>query len=39
MSQENPDSAINLDLLVSMMSADQAEEIWLESRIRILLDK
>lgn len=39
MSQENADSAINLDLLVSMMSADQSKEIWLESRIRILPDK
>jgi hypothetical protein len=39
MSQENADSAINLDLLVSMMSADQAKQIWLESRIRILPDK
>lgn len=39
MSQENEDSAINLDLLVSMMSADQAKEIWLESRIRILPEK
>lgn len=39
MSQGNPNSAINLDLLVSMMSADQTKEIWLESRIRILPDK
>jgi hypothetical protein len=39
MSPENADSAINLDLLVSMTSADQGKEIWLESRLRILLDK
>ncbi|MCJ1307423.1 hypothetical protein MMC25_001069 [Agyrium rufum] len=39
MSQENADSAINLDLLISMMSADQTKEIWLESKIRILPDK
>jgi hypothetical protein len=39
MSQENADSAINLDMLVSMMSADQAKQIWLESKIRILPDK
>ena len=39
MRQENADSAINLDLLVSMMSADQAKQIWLESKIRILPDK
>jgi hypothetical protein len=38
-SQEKADSAIDLDLLVSMMSADQAREIWLESRIRIIPDK
>ncbi|KAH7380832.1 hypothetical protein BKA64DRAFT_221672 [Cadophora sp. MPI-SDFR-AT-0126] len=36
---ESPDSAINLDLLVSMMSGEQPKEIWLESRIRILPDK
>jgi len=39
MSPENADSAINLDLLVSVTSADQGKEIWLESRLRILLDK
>lgn len=39
MSQESADSAINLDLLVSMSSADQMKEIWLESRIRVLPDK
>ncbi|KAH8591828.1 hypothetical protein B0O99DRAFT_266605 [Bisporella sp. PMI_857] len=39
MSAESADSTINLDLLVSMASAEQAKEIWLESRIRILLDK
>lgn len=39
MSPENADSTINLDLLVSMMSADQAKEIWCASRIHILLEK
>lgn len=39
MNSEKADSTINLDLLVSMTSADQATEIWLESRIRIILDK
>ncbi|KAK0117759.1 hypothetical protein ONS95_012085 [Cadophora gregata] len=36
---EGSDSAINLDLLVSMMSGEQPKEIWLESRIRILSGK
>lgn len=39
MSQEDEDSGINLDLLVSMMSSDQEKEIWLESSIRILAEK
>lgn len=39
MSQESADSVINLDLLVSMSSADQTKEVWLESRIRVLPDK
>ncbi|KAL3426805.1 hypothetical protein PVAG01_00314 [Phlyctema vagabunda] len=36
---ENTDSEIDLDLLVSMGDTDKAKEIWLESRIRILLDR
>jgi hypothetical protein len=39
MSPEESDSAMHLDLLVSMTGAEQGKEIWLESRIRILVNK
>ncbi|RDW91720.1 hypothetical protein BP5796_02885 [Coleophoma crateriformis] len=38
MNSETADSAIKIDLLVSMTNADDAKEIWLGSRIRMILE-